>query len=246
MAVFFCGLRPFPSPVCDFAGDAQSLSARQVQSGYQNGQQRRASRVNPMHSWNLWRTAHKTPHLSPKKALSHEDSAFWVWSYEWALVSKATHSTWHETSTWMSGFRTHFRPFAGTALSRKSTFLHLLSVCGNWSTCFSTYNTAGWREAIVSTSSPLLNRFMIRVSTRIPLTWSVSWSLILVGHRSSYFLLEPVPTWLQCPNFYMRLSRPTHLVVPWQMKSIFITLFLLLPMPGYANIMRFSEVHTFL
>ena len=31
-------------------GDAQSLSARQVQSGYQNGQQRRASRMNPMHS----------------------------------------------------------------------------------------------------------------------------------------------------------------------------------------------------
>ena len=80
-----------------------------------------------------------------------------------ARVSKATDSTWHETSTWMSGFRTHFRPFAGTALSRKSTFLHLLSVCGNWSTCFSTYNTAGWREAIVSTSSPLLNRFMIKI-----------------------------------------------------------------------------------
>lgn len=43
------------------------------------------------------------------------------------LDIKTTVSTWHETSTWMSGFRTHFRPFAGTALSRKSTFLHLLS-----------------------------------------------------------------------------------------------------------------------
>ena len=36
----------------------------------------------------------------------------------------------------MSGFRTHFRPFAGTAQSRKSALLRVLSVCGNWSTCF--------------------------------------------------------------------------------------------------------------
>ena len=49
----------------------------------------------------------------------------------------------------MSGFRTHFRSFAGTAISRKSALLQVLSVCGNWSTCFSTYNTAGRREIIV-------------------------------------------------------------------------------------------------
>lgn len=91
----------------------------------------------------------------------------------------------------MSGFRTHFRPFAGTALSRKSTFLHPLSVCGNWSTCFSTYNTAGWREAIVSTCSPLPNQFMIKVSTQSPIN--------LVGILVAYLgrlpikLLSPVP-----------------------------------------------------
>ena len=56
---------------------------------------------------------------------------------------------WHETSTRMSGFRTHFRSFAGTGPR-----------------VFSTYNTAGRREAIVSTCSPLLNRFMIKVSTQ--------------------------------------------------------------------------------
>ena len=43
------------------------------------------------------------------------------------------------------------------AQSRKSALLQVLCVCGNLSTCFSTYNTAGWREAIVSTSSPLPN-----------------------------------------------------------------------------------------
>ena len=90
----------------------------------------------------------------------------------------------------MSGFRTHFRPFAGTALNRKSTFLHLLSVCGNWSTCFSTYNTAGRREAIVSTCSPLLNRFMIKVSTQ----YIVNLVGILVAYpgRSPIKLLSPV------------------------------------------------------
>ena len=116
------------------------------------------------------------------------------------LDIKTTVSTWHETSTWMSGFRTHFRPFAGTALSRKSTFLHLLSVCGNWSTCLSTYNTAGWRDAIVSTCSPPLNRFMIKVSTQYAV------HLVAYPGRSAIesFPLEPVSSWLQGPVFYRR------------------------------------------
>lgn len=50
----------------------------------------------------------------------------------------------------------------------------------------STYNTAGRREAIVSTCSSLLNQFMIKVSTQYAVNLSVSWSLILVGQRSSY------------------------------------------------------------
>lgn len=63
--------------------------------------------------------------------------------------------------------------------------LQALSVCGNRSTCFSTYNTAGWREAIVSTSSPLLDRFMIKVSTH----YADNLVGILVGQRSRCFLL---------------------------------------------------------
>jgi hypothetical protein len=36
----------------------------------------------------------------------------------------------------MSGFWTHFRPFAGTAQSRKVAFLQALGVCGNLSKGF--------------------------------------------------------------------------------------------------------------
>ena len=46
---------------------------------------------------------------------------------------------------------------------------------------FSTYNTVGRREAIVSTCSPLLNRFMIKVSSQ--------YAVHLVGQWSSYFRL---------------------------------------------------------
>lgn len=46
----------------------------------------------------------------------------------------------------------------------------------------STYNAAGRREAIVSTCSPLLNRFMIKVSTQ----YAVNLVGIFVGQRSSY------------------------------------------------------------
>lgn len=84
----------------------------------------------------------------------------------------------------MPGFRTHFRPFAGTSLSRKSALLQVLSVCGSWSTCFSTYNTAVWREAIVSTCSPLLDRFMIKV-------WA-QYAVNLVGILAAYFGLSPI------------------------------------------------------
>lgn len=95
----------------------------------------------------------------------------------------------------MSGSRAHFRSFAGTALSRKSALLQVLSVCGNLSTCFSTYNTAGntagRREAIVSTCSPLLDRFMIKVSTQ----YTINLVGILVAYlgRSAIKLLSPVP-----------------------------------------------------
>ena len=91
----------------------------------------------------------------------------------------------------MSGFRIHFRPFAGTALSRKSVLLQVLSVCGNLSTYFSTYHTAGMREAIVSTCSPLLDRFMIKVSTQS----AVNLVGILIAYldRSPIKLLSPVP-----------------------------------------------------
>ena len=87
----------------------------------------------------------------------------------------------------MSGFRTHFRSFAGTALSRKSALLQVLSVCCNWSTCFSTYNTAGRRESIFSTCSPLHDRFVIKVSTQ----YAVNLVGILVAYlgRSAIMLL---------------------------------------------------------
>ena len=55
----------------------------------------------------------------------------------------------------------------------------------------STYNTAGRREAIVSTCSPLLNRFMIKASTQ----YAVNLVGILVAYlgRSPIKLLFPVP-----------------------------------------------------
>ena len=55
----------------------------------------------------------------------------------------------------------------------------------------STYNTAGRREAIVSTCSPLLNRFMIKASTQ----YAVNLVGILVAYlgRSAIKLLFPVP-----------------------------------------------------
>lgn len=91
----------------------------------------------------------------------------------------------------MSGFRTYFRSFAGTAQSRKSVLLQVLSVCGNLSTYFSTYHTAGMREATVSTCSPLLGRFMIKVAAQ----YAVNLVGILVAYlgRSPIKLLSPVP-----------------------------------------------------
>ena len=64
-------------------------------------------------------------------------------------------------------------------------------VCGNWSTRFSTYNTAGRREAIVSTCSPLPNRFMIKASTQ----YAVNSVGILVAYlgRSPIKLPSPAP-----------------------------------------------------
>jgi hypothetical protein len=55
----------------------------------------------------------------------------------------------------------------------------------------STYNTAGRREAIVSTCSPLLDRFMIKVSTQ----YTVNLVGILVAYlgRSPIKLLSLVP-----------------------------------------------------
>lgn len=76
-----------------------------------------------------------------------------------------------------------------------NTMVSTWVVCGNMSTCFSTYNTAGRREAIVSTCSPLLSRFMIKVSTQ----YTVNLVGILVGilvaylGRSAIKLLSPVP-----------------------------------------------------
>lgn len=56
---------------------------------------------------------------------------------------------------------------------------------------FPTYNTAGRRDAIVSTCSPLLNRFMIKVSTQS----AVNLVGILVDFlgRSAIKLFSPVP-----------------------------------------------------
>lgn len=71
-----------------------------------------------------------------------------------------------------------------------NTMVSTWVVCGNMSTCFSTYNTAGWREAIVSTCSPPLDRFMIKVSTQ----YTVNLVGILVAYlgRSPIKLLSPV------------------------------------------------------
>ena len=41
----------------------------------------------------------------------------------------------------------------------------------------------------------------------------------------------------------MRLSRPTHLVVPWQINSILIMDTKLPSMPKYAELMRFYLFH---
>lgn len=73
--------------------------------------------------------------------------------------------SWHEKSIRMSGFWTHFRSFA--------------EICPG---AISTYNTAGRRDAIVSNCSPLLNQFMIKVSTQ----YAVNLVGILVGQRSNY------------------------------------------------------------
>lgn len=54
---------------------------------------------------------------------------------------------------------------------------------------FPTYNTAGRREAIVSICSPLLDRFMIKVSTQYTVNLVGILVGILVGHRSGCFLL---------------------------------------------------------
>ena len=72
-----------------------------------------------------------------------------------------------------------------------NTMVSTWVVCGNMSTCFSTYHTAGRREAIVSTCSPLLSRFMIKVSTQ----YTVNLVGILVAYlgRSPIKLLSPVP-----------------------------------------------------
>ena len=72
-----------------------------------------------------------------------------------------------------------------------NTMVSTWVVCGNMSTCFSTYHTAGWREAIVSTCSPPLDRFMIKVSTQ----YTVNLVGILVAYlgRSPIKLLSPVP-----------------------------------------------------
>ena len=71
-----------------------------------------------------------------------------------------------------------------------NTMVSTWVVCGNMSTCFSTYNAAGRREAIVSTCSPLLDRFMIKVSTQ----YTVNLVGILVAYlgRSPIKLLSPV------------------------------------------------------
>lgn len=42
---------------------------------------------------------------------------------------------------------------------------------------------------------------------------------------------------------FMRLSRPTHLVVPWQINSILIMDTKLPSMPKYAELMRFCPFH---
>ena len=72
-----------------------------------------------------------------------------------------------------------------------NTMVSTWVVCGNMSTCFSTYHAAGRREAIVSTCSPLLDRFMIKVSTQ----YTVNLVGILVAYlgRSAIKLLSPVP-----------------------------------------------------
>lgn len=72
-----------------------------------------------------------------------------------------------------------------------NTMVSTWVVCGNMSTCFSTYHTAGRREAIISTCSPLLDRFMIKVSTQ----YTVNLVGILVAYlgRSAIKLLSPVP-----------------------------------------------------
>ena len=72
-----------------------------------------------------------------------------------------------------------------------NTMVSTWVVCGNMSTCFSTYHTADRREAIVSTCSPLLDRFMIKVSTQ----YTVNLVGILVAYlgRSPIKLLSPVP-----------------------------------------------------
>lgn len=44
---------------------------------------------------------------------------------------------------------------------------------------------------------------------------------------------------------FMRLSRPTHLVVPWQINSILIMDTKLPSMPKYAELLRVCPFHLF-
>ena len=94
----------------------------------------------------------------------------------------------------MSGSWTHFRPFVGTAQGQKRHFYRCSPFAETCPHAISTYHTAGMRETIVSTCSPLLDQFMIKVSTQ----YAVNLVGILVAYlgRSAIksFLLEPVPT----------------------------------------------------
>ena len=86
----------------------------------------------------------------------------------------------------MSSSWTHFRPFAGTAQGQKRHFYRCSPFAEICPHAISTYHTAGMREAIVSTCSPLLDQFMIKVSTQ----YAVNLVGILVGQRSSRFFLN--------------------------------------------------------
>lgn len=83
----------------------------------------------------------------------------------------------------------------------------------------STYNTAGKREAIVSTCSPLLDQFMIKVSTQYAV------NLIAYLGRSAIKLLSPVPLILAVRLVYQDLIFDTMPVCAFSSETMLFLVF---------------------